>query len=437
MKKYFIKMNDNNNYLSLGNIFNVFKEVSISNKLTIQIELFSVIFNTNNINKTTVNNYCTGYRAISIIYKQYFRDLKNQMKNEYEIFVDMVLSLMSILDDKIYIKNNNSLIEINSNKRLIILINKINELTINDNQINIDYMKKIESLINNNNYYEALIELLSYAILDNEQPKYVNDYKMDLINSEIEEYLKIKLFEGVSYITSLQELAKKDNMYANGELGSLEYSGNISGKRNYQKSYEYYYRSALKNHPKGCWMVSYLILNNKIEEDFQTAWKFLNKSIELGSVAGLNTMGNCYLKGLTPDHKINLEKAIEYFTKASERGYAFAYNNLGKIFEKTNPKNSIEYYKLSADLGDSWALNKVGEHYRLKGDLKTAYIYYLQSINTPLTERCYYGYYNLAKYYYLNGNQELNILSDFKKANEYLKIASKNNIKEAVEELKK
>lgn len=424
MEKYFIKMNDNKNYLSLGNIFNIFKEVSISNKLTIQVELFSIIFNTNDLNKTTVNNYCTGYRAISVIYKQHFKELKIQMKNRYEIFIDMILSLMSILDNKIYQKNDNSIAEINNNARLIILVNKINELANSDNQLPQEFKKNVNKLIHNQNNYEALIEFLSYTILDNEQPKYINDYKINLNNQEIEEYLKIKLYEGVSYITSLQELAKKSNMYANGELGSLEYSGYISGKPNYQKSYDYYYQSALKNHPKGCWMVAYLILNNRVKKDFKIAWDFLNKSIELGSVAGINTMGNCYLRGTMPNNEISKAKAIEYFTKAAERGYSFAYNNLGKIYEKTNPKKSIEYYKLSADLGNSWALNKVGEYYRQNNDLKTAYIYYLQSINTPLTERCYYGYYNLAKYYYMDGNKDLNILPDHKKANEYLKIAS-------------
>ena len=35
----------------------------------------------------------------------------------------------------------------------------------------------------------------------------------------------------MSYISSLLELSKKDNVFANAELGSLEYSGLISGKK--------------------------------------------------------------------------------------------------------------------------------------------------------------------------------------------------------------
>ena len=32
-------------------------------------------------------------------------------------------------------------------------------------------------------------------------------------------------------------------------------------------------------------------------KDINLAWKYLNKAIELGSIAAINTMGNCYLNG--------------------------------------------------------------------------------------------------------------------------------------------
>ena len=82
---------------------------------------------------------------------------------------------------------------------------------------------------------------------------------------------------------------------------------------------------------------------------------------------------------------------------------------------------------MSADLDNSWALNKVGEILRLKGNLKDAYFYYIKSIECPISERNYYGYYNLAKYYYLNGFKELGIDRDMNKYNEYISIFEKNN----------
>ena len=55
MKKYYIKMNNNKNYLSLGNVISTIKSVS-NNKNAMQIEIFCSIFDENNINVTTVNN---------------------------------------------------------------------------------------------------------------------------------------------------------------------------------------------------------------------------------------------------------------------------------------------------------------------------------------------------------------------------------------------
>ncbi|NLC48359.1 MAG: sel1 repeat family protein, partial [Tenericutes bacterium] len=297
-----------------------------------------------------------------------------------------------------------------------------------DENINNDFLNKINLLIKNNNLYECMIECLYYSIVENKQPRYITKVKVEINDKEMKDYLTIKLYEGISYITSLKELAKKGNMYANAELGSLEFSGLITGSVDYETCYSYYYKSALKNHPKGCWMIANLIFTKRVNKDFDLAWKYLNKAIDLGSIAALNTMGNCYLNGITPNNKKDLNKAIKYYLEASEYGYVYAFNNLGKIYEKTNPDKSINYYKLSADLKESWALNKVAEYYRKSKDLKTAFIYYEEAINCPLREKNYYAYYNLAKYYYFD--------SDINKAIEYLTIAANNGIKEAKELLK-
>ena len=53
MKKNYIKMNDNDNYLSLGNLINIIKKVS-NNKNAMQTELFCTIFN---VNKTIFRSF--------------------------------------------------------------------------------------------------------------------------------------------------------------------------------------------------------------------------------------------------------------------------------------------------------------------------------------------------------------------------------------------
>lgn len=431
MKKY-IKMNDCGSYLSLGNIFTTIKNIASNKNTAMQTELFCTFFNTNNINNTTVNNYCIGYRAIGLEYKKMYSDKYIKYKKDNCVFYNMMLNLISILDEHIYKSDIIDYDLINNNKKLNEVITNLLKIVDNDFNITDDLHKKIQDLYDENNLYACFIEMLTYAILYNKQPIYNNNIEIDIKDNELIEYLKINLYEGISYITSLKELSKKGNKYANAELGSLAFSGILNNKKDYLLSYKYYLASANKNHPKGCWMVANLILTNRvgsIKKDFNTLWKYLNKAVELGSIAALNTMGNCYLNGINPNKEIDVEKAIKYYLDASEYGYVYSYNNLGKIYEKNNDfDKSFEYYKLSADLNESWALNKVGEILRKQGNLKDAYIYYKKAIEAPLSERNFYSYYNLAKYYYSCGCKELGIEKDDNKSNEYFRIAEEHGI---------
>lgn len=418
MKRNYIKMNDNDNYLSLGNVINTIKKVS-NNKNAMQTELFYTIFNVNNVNATTINNYCIGYRAIGLEYKRIFIDLKRKFEQDKEIYINIILGILSIMDDVIYIKDVSSLELINTNKKLNEVIKELLIIAQNDKHIEKETINSIKKLTN----YEAFIELLNYSILENNQPVYTQSINIKINREELNEYLKIKLYYGESYINSLIELSRKDNMYACAELGSLEFDGYISGKPNYKKCYDYYYKAALKDHPKGCWMVANLMLTGRVKLEFDTMWKYLNKSIELGSFAGYNTLGLCYLRGINKQNKKDLNEARKNFQISAEHGYVFAFNNLGKTYEEEgNIEEAIKYYKVSADMNECWALNKVGEYYRKKRDLKTAYIYYLKATESPITERIKYPFYNLAKYYYENGCEEANIKKDTTKAKELYDI---------------
>lgn len=418
MKRNYIKMNDNDNYLSLGNVINTIKKVS-NNKNAMQTELFCTIFNVNNVNATTINNYCIGYRAIGLEYKRIFIDLKRKFEQDKEIYINIILGILSIMDDVIHVKDGSSLELINTNKKLNEVIKELLIIAQNDKHIEKETINSIKKL----NNYEAFIELLNYSILENNQPVYTQSINIKINREELNEYLKIKLYYGESYINSLIELSRKDNMYACAELGSLEFDGYISGKPNYKKCYDYYYKAALKDHPKGCWMVANLMLTGRVKLEFDTMWKYLNKSIELGSFAGYNTLGLCYLRGINKQNKKDLNEARKNFQISAEHGYVFAFNNLGKTYEEEgNIEEAIKYYKVSADMNECWALNKVGEYYRKKRDLKTAYIYYLKATESPITERIKYPFYNLAKYYYENGCEEANIKKDTTKAKELYDI---------------
>ena len=84
-------MNDGN-YLSLGNIINIIKKIS-DNKNAMQTEIFCSIFGINNVNTTTINNYCIGIRAIGLEYKKIFND---KYREDKRLFLTNVLFFMSL-----------------------------------------------------------------------------------------------------------------------------------------------------------------------------------------------------------------------------------------------------------------------------------------------------------------------------------------------------
>ena len=69
--KKIIKLNDNDDNLSLGNIFRIIKLNSINPNSFLQSDLFCIIFDCDTIGASTVNNYCTGARGINSNYKNY------------------------------------------------------------------------------------------------------------------------------------------------------------------------------------------------------------------------------------------------------------------------------------------------------------------------------------------------------------------------------
>lgn len=395
MKKNYIKMNEGN-YLSLGNLFNEIKKISKGNS-AMQSEIFCTLFNVNEINSQTVNNYCIGIRAIGIEYKKKYIDCFHIYKKDRSVFVNTIISLISILDEHIYLDDEKTLKNINNNHNLYKLCVELLKISKKDINVNEKFTLNLGKLIDNNDLYDCIIDFLEYIILENKQPIYKQDINIKINEEELTEYLKIKLYEGFSHINSLRELSKRGNMYACADLGSLEFDGLVDGKHNYKISYYYYMIAADKGHPKACWMIANMILTKKVKYDFDTLWKYLNESIKLGSAAGLNTMGKCYLLGINPKNECNIEKAKDYFIKSSELGYTFAFNNLGLLC--SNEDEAVKYYKTSADMNESWALNKMGEYYRKKGNKDLAYFYYNESNKAPIGERCKWSKINLKKYF--------------------------------------
>lgn len=438
MKKNFIRLNTNDNYLSLGNFFRVIKEISI-NPYFLQTDLFEIIFNTDNIADSTVNNYCTGLRPINIKYKNYFQKIKEKIKTNKDILVPVIGRIIVLLDNTNLDIESLTIKEINRNLKLKHVCDRLYSISKNDSDVSIQLSNQLYNYLTKNELYNFIIQVLFYIILDKKQPIYINDFINDSIEkniyntnislNDIQDFIKIQLNSGIWSIRVFKELAEKNNPFACFEMASMEYYGIISGKPRYEIAYQYYLTAAKYNHPVANWAIGYLYYNgyigNKSKRDLFLAFKFFNKSRKLKCSNAFNSLGLIILNGGIPHINKNKEKAIQMFEKAIELGNIYAYNNLGLIYEhEKNYKKSYEHYIIPARSGESWAANKIGEFYRkgiyLKKDLKKSFEYYTLSADSPKFTLSPWSKYNLAKYFYENGNMEAGVSTNLSYAIELL-----------------
>ncbi len=435
----YVRLNNSDNHLSLGNLFNVIKKISINKTSAIQTEIFCVLFGIDDISDTTVGNYCTGYRAIGSSYKQIYLNYRKHYKDDKKIMINTINNLLSIIDGYIY--DINSIKELNNYSSLKKLAIQLNTYAKNDLYVSNKLKKELLGLLKKEDYYEYVVQVLFFVVLDKVQPL----YSKDLVNETIEEmlantnisvndlkdYLYVSFKEGISFIPSLKKLAKKNNPYALHELGNLEYMGRIIGYPRYEEAFNYHKLAASYNHPTSYWMLAHMILNKRIgslnDDDIKLAWEYLNKAISLNSISAINTMGLCYLRGYTKDREKDIDKAVECFKRAAKKNYVYAYNNLGKIYEdREEYDKAYEYYYKSANEEESWVCNKLGLFY-LKGiyvsqDIEKAYEYFNIGANSSIDTLCEWNIYNLVKYFYLNGNSYLGIHKDIDKSISFLNI---------------
>lgn len=452
MKKKYLKMNDNEENLSLGNFFRIIKELSKNKISALQTEMFCVLFEVDSINDTTVNNYCVGCRGIGGEYKQVYINKKRQYENKKEIFADNIIGILSIVDGLLYNAIDNKIEFINNNYSAYTIAKKLYNLAKNDKQVSNNLTSELHDFIEDGMIYDCLVSEMLFMILEKKQPVSEDSLKIEVLENvlndtsissiDLQEYLSLKLREGINFDYSMKKLAEKGNAYANYELGFNEYYGFVKGVSRYDYAYKYLKEAASLNHAGANYMIGNMLVNKIIgsgsNDELEKGYKYLLKSQELGNVAALNTIGNMLLNGIYPLEK-NENMAISYYEKAANNNYVFAYNNLGKIKERQgNYNEALEFYLKSADLGESWACNKVGEYYRqgkVEKDMRKAFYYYNKAIESNYRTLCYYAYYNLAVYFYKNGYDDIVINADINKYECYLIEAGNNGIIEALIEL--
>lgn len=440
MKQTYVKMNNNNKHLSLGNLCRLIKELALNKSFAGQSEVFYALFEDDTISDSAINNYCIGYREIGKDFKNIYLQYQKEYSNNPQILNNIICNIISILEGNFKTRKfeqENILLK----KLCIALYN----LAKNDSNASDNFCKEIHNCIKENNFQAAFSQILFFIILEKKQPIYTESINKEILESilnstyisinELEKFLKLQLQDGVNYFYGIKKLAKEGNPCACHELGEMEYKGEMVGYPRYIKAFEYLKIAADKNHPRACWLIAQMFLTGKLKQDFSTAWEYLKRAESLGSVAAINTIGIFYLNGYVPGHPKNEKKAIEYFEKAAKFDYAYSYNNLGKLYEsKNNNEKALEYYLMSATLEESWACNKVGQIYLNNKDYKKAFEYFNLALNVPSAYLEYWAMYNLAKHFYLFGCHQINLEANKEVAIKFFEESS-NKIPNSLEEL--
>ena len=104
-----------------------------------------------------------------------------------------------------------------------------------------------------------------------------------------------------------------------------------------------------------------------VEQNSTKAVEWYTKAAEKGHSSAMYNLGYCFEKGEGVEQ--NSTKAVEWYTKAAEKGNSTAMNNLGDCFEKgegveQNSTKAVEWYTKAAEKGHSTAMYNLGYCFR-------------------------------------------------------------------------
>ena len=143
----------------------------------------------------------------------------------------------------------------------------------------------------------------------------------------------------------------------------LKYLRGFNCKKDFQKSYQYFFDSLLSDkHSKEEMSYVYLMIAQffrnglYVRKDFHKAINYYEKSSDIGNTIALFQLAFIYHMGEGGIEK-NFEKAIKYYEIASKYGNKDAYFNMGIIFEdggyniEKDINKAILYYEKGAEEG--------------------------------------------------------------------------------------
>ena len=181
MEKKYVKMNNNQRELSLGNFCRIVKELSLNKTFANQTEVFYAIFGVDDVSDSTINNYCIGYRSIGSEFKQIYTEREKYPNKDFD---ETVLMLISILKGQIYgSKTHNEITKLSKEAIIKKLVLQLYNLAKNDTTVSSDFTKKLYKMIDENKIYDALCEVLIYIVLEKKQPVYIEKNQRELFEN--------------------------------------------------------------------------------------------------------------------------------------------------------------------------------------------------------------------------------------------------------------
>lgn len=111
-----------------------------------------------------------------------------------------------------------------------------------------------------------------------------------------------------------------------------------------------------------------LLLSTFSINSYGQTFSELEIQAENGLPSAIMKMGIIYEKGLA-NQKKDLNKAKEFYLKASEKGVKQSYSRLGEIeYSQSNLSKAIDYWNKGVKLNDSASKAYLGKHYFNRGD---------------------------------------------------------------------
>jgi TPR repeat protein len=114
---------------------------------------------------------------------------------------------------------------------------------------------------------------------------------------------------------------------------ALRYENDLNDReKDYKKSIALLHMAESKGSIEAASLLSLVYYEGSysVEKDYRKAFHFADKSANLGSVDGMNTLGNFYLRGVGVS--IDKEKAFYWYKKAAEQGDKYGQANVGTSY---------------------------------------------------------------------------------------------------------